>query len=61
MVLIIKLRKPVEPVQRVAEENAIPQPSSIPEPLPDFVLVGETLAELKKKSRTRSRHRKDEA
>jgi hypothetical protein len=60
MALIIKPGKLVEPLQKMTEERAIPQASSIPEPAPDFVLVGETLAELKKKNRTRSRHRKDE-
>ena len=60
MVLIIKLSKPVKPVQKMTEEKAIPQSSPIPEPLPEFVLTGETLAELKKKNRIRPRHRKDE-
>jgi hypothetical protein len=59
MVLIITLSKPVKPVQKMTEEKAIPQSSPIPEPLPEFVLVGETLAELKEKNRLRSRHRRN--
>jgi hypothetical protein len=60
MVLIIKPGKLVQPIQNVTEEEAILQSSRILEPLPDFVLVGETIAQLKKKNRIRSRHRKDE-
>jgi hypothetical protein len=60
MVLIIRPGKLVQPIQNVTEEKAIPQSLPIPEPLPEFVLVGETMNELKKKNRIRSRHHKDE-
>jgi hypothetical protein len=61
MVLIIKPSEPVETVKKMTEEKVIPQSSPISEPLPDFVLVGETIAELEQKHRIRSRHRRDEA
>jgi hypothetical protein len=60
MVLIIKPSKPVETVQKVTKEKAIPQSSPHAEHPPDFVLVGETIAELEQKNRIRSRRRKDE-